>query len=107
MSSQDMYNFIQRDRANSEEGNRIGNEYNYSTRPFSGALPYSTTPKIRNSERMDVGLMTLYKGQMIDFNDKLAREAPFYERQINSLQEQLNEIEETLEIERGKVRGME
>lgn len=53
--------------------------YNYCTKPFSGSLPYSTIPKIRNSERIKLPQPTLFKGQKICFNDAV-NTVPFYER---------------------------
>lgn len=56
-----------------------------SKKQFNGQLPASTTPKVRNSERMNPGMMTMFKGQSICFNDALSR-VPFYERSFNYTQ---------------------
>lgn len=78
MSQDDVQEFIERDKKRFSNKRDLAS-YSYSTKPLSSSLPYSTVPKIRNSERIKLPQPTLFKGQKICFNDAV-NSVPFYER---------------------------
>jgi hypothetical protein len=77
-NSSDIQAFIQNDIQRFDI-DRPKNFTDLDKRPFNSSLPYKTTPKIKNSERMEPAISTQFKGQKVCFNDAL-NEQPFYNR---------------------------